>query len=747
MSTRNDLPPFRTEPGPLTRPLVRVALAITTLCLAIAAPQAQGAPGVRGSGSAEGEGASVVLPDFTVGNSSDRVLLVGISTESGGRVASVTFGGQAFTSGNLFGDAFCDGNLCISQHGFRAEIWSLADPDAQTADITVTFASGSHPAVVGAVWYDCVDTAQPVSVGNTGVVPSGNAVSLTVNGMEATDETFSVLSTKKLNLLNQQPYIQDPAGHAKIYQSISATEDLLGAGATGPGADPLSLTWRWNTVSNGVVHPGVAATVNVRARANTAPGSPSLNPATVSSGSPPGTPIGTLSATDAEGDTPLSFALVSGPGDTDNGLFSISGTELRVAASPGAPGPRSARIRVTDTKGASTEGVIALTVTPNNPPTGMTLSSTSIDEGLPLASIVGTLDTQDPDATDSHTYTLVSGSGDSDNAFFGIAGNALVSAAMFDFETRDQYSVRLRTTDSGGLFVEETFTIDVNDVNEPPLALAGPDWEVLLGTSILFDGSASTDPENNIATYDWDFGDATTGTGAVVNHLYLAAAMVTVTLTVTDSGGLSDSDVAQVHIKSAAEAAEELAEAVEQLDLPAGLTGALSAKLLSARSSYESDRYLPALNTMNAFINQVEAKRGKSLTDSQADALVADALAIIASIQFAMAQDAMTAGSTVPGLVPSQREPSTGIAPALGPNAPNPFRTETRIEWSLPQPGAVSLRVYDILGREVAVLVEGPQPAGHHVTRFAAGDLPGGVYFYRFRAGDITETRRMVVLR
>ncbi len=74
------------------------------------------------------------------------------------------------------------------------------------------------------------------------------------------------------------------------------------------------------------------------------------------------------------------------------------------------------------------------------------------------------------------------------------------------------------------------------------------------------------------------------------------------------------------------------------------------------------------------------------------------------------------------------------VAPAqlrLAPAYPNPFRETTTIAYEVPETGPVRLAVYDVLGREVAVLAEGLQPAGTHQVTFSAHDLPSGTYLYR----------------
>jgi hypothetical protein len=84
---------------------------------------------------------------------------------------------------------------------------------------------------------------------------------------------------------------------------------------------------------------------------------------------------------------------------------------------------------------------------------------------------------------------------------------------------------------------------------------------------------------------------------------------------------------------------------------------------------------------------------------------------------------------------------------ALEQNYPNPFNPATVIRYSLPVGGQVSLMVYDMLGREVARLVDGGVTAGVHEVTFDASGLPSGVYFCSLRVGGFAVTRKLVVLR
>ncbi len=80
-------------------------------------------------------------------------------------------------------------------------------------------------------------------------------------------------------------------------------------------------------------------------------------------------------------------------------------------------------------------------------------------------------------------------------------------------------------------------------------------------------------------------------------------------------------------------------------------------------------------------------------------------------------------------------------------NYPNPFNPSTTISWQMPVNSFVSLKVYDALGKEVAVLVNEEKPAGTYELEFSANGLPSGVYFYRLQAGDFIETRQMILMK
>jgi hypothetical protein len=84
---------------------------------------------------------------------------------------------------------------------------------------------------------------------------------------------------------------------------------------------------------------------------------------------------------------------------------------------------------------------------------------------------------------------------------------------------------------------------------------------------------------------------------------------------------------------------------------------------------------------------------------------------------------------------------------SLSQNYPNPFNPSTTIRYSLPLRSHVTLTVFNTLGQQVAVVVNGNIDAGYHEIQFNATNLASGVYFYRIQAGSFVETKRLMLLR
>jgi hypothetical protein len=209
---------------------------------------------------------------------------------------------------------------------------------------------------------------------------------------------------------------------------------------------------------------------------NQAPTNLALSATTVNENVAPNTVIGTFSSTDPDTGNSFIYSLVAGTGDTDNTAFSIVGNQLQINNSPDfeTKNSYSIRVKTTDQGGLEFEKVLVITVndvneTPSNlAPTDLALSATTVNENVAPNTVIGTFSSTDPDTGNSFTYSLIAGTGDTDNTAFSIVGNQLQINNSPDFETKNSYSIRVKTTDQGGLSFEKTLTITVNDVNENP---------------------------------------------------------------------------------------------------------------------------------------------------------------------------------------------------------------------------------------------------------------------------------------
>ena len=96
-------------------------------------------------------------------------------------------------------------------------------------------------------------------------------------------------------------------------------------------------------------------------------------------------------------------------------------------------------------------------------------------------------------------------------------------------------------------------------------------------------------------------------------------------------------------------------------------------------------------------------------------------------------------------------EVTVGVGPdkfVLAQNYPNPFNPSTVIEFVVPTSGFATLKVYNVIGQEVAALFEGIAEGGSvYAVRFEGSNMPSGVYFYRLRSGGTVETKRMLLVK
>ncbi len=298
---------------------------------------------------------------------------------------------------------------------------------------------------------------------------------------------------------------------------------------------------------------------------NQAPTDLALSATTVNENVPVNTVIGTFSSTDPDTGNTFTYSLIAGTGDTDNTAFSIVGNQLQINNSPDfeTKNSYSIRVKTTDQGGLSFEKTLTITVndvneTPGNQaPTDLALSATTVNENVPVNTVIGTFSTTDPDTGNSFTYSLIAGTGDTDNTAFSIVGNQLQINNSPDFETKNSYSIRVKTTDQGGLSFEKTLTITVNDVNETPgnqaptdLALSATTVNENVPVNTVIGTFSTTDPDTgNSFTYSLIAGTGDTDNTAfsiVGNQLQINNSpdfetknSYSIRVKTTDQGGLS----------------------------------------------------------------------------------------------------------------------------------------------------------------------------------------------------------------
>ncbi|MGB7412867.1 MAG: cadherin domain-containing protein, partial [Thermosynechococcaceae cyanobacterium] len=280
---------------------------------------------------------------------------------------------------------------------------------------------------------------------------------------------------------------------------------------------------------------------------NEAPTQILLSQTTVAENSGSGTVIGRLSTVDPDVGDSHSYRLVN---DGDR-RFRIVGSNLEVApdANLDFEGISSFAIEVesTDAAGLKRTQQFVIGVTDvNEAPLAVVLSNAVVNEDAAIDTVVGTLTTLDPDAADSHFYSLI----DDAAGAFKLVGNQLQVAGELNFEDSSSYTVTVRTTDSGnpGLVYDQVLTISVGDVNEAPGAIAlsnaAVDENAVVGSVI---GTLSTTDPDAVDSHVYTLLDDAGGRFQIIDGQlqvagdldFEAQAIHTIAVRSTDSQGLS----------------------------------------------------------------------------------------------------------------------------------------------------------------------------------------------------------------
>jgi hypothetical protein len=238
--------------------------------------------------------------------------------------------------------------------------------------------------------------------------------------------------------------------------------------------------------------------------------SPSSSPFNISNLAPTITAISPTFAHEGSGNTMIQVdgtnfgsATVVRVNGSDRPTFFISTTQVLAiitVADLASPGNLSITVNNPPPGGGTSS---ALTFVVNDLPSALLLSNSSVAENQASGTAVGSFSTTDTwPSPESHTYALAFGAGSTDNSSFSLTvGGVLSTAASFNFEVKSSYSIRVRSTDFYGAWIEQTFNISVTDVNEAPTAVADSysvNEDTILNVGVALGVVANdTDPENN----------------------------------------------------------------------------------------------------------------------------------------------------------------------------------------------------------------------------------------------------------
>ena len=277
-----------------------------------------------------------------------------------------------------------------------------------------------------------------------------------------------------------------------------------------------------------------------------------------------------------------------------------------------------------------------------------------------------------------------------------------------------------------------------------PTAYAGPDEIAVVGGSFHLDGSGSTDPASGQLSYFWSFISKPSGSTAVlIDDMTVTPALTpdlpgdyVIRLIVSNGCAASDPDLVTINAISLPEAIQDPIDSINHLPLNSGNKNALISKLQNALAKYNAGDLKAAKNILMAYINQLQQfVSDGTLTSAQAQPLIDFAYDIIDAINSMLPK--VSDGPITQ--VPSEY--------SLSQNYPNPFNPSTTIRFSIPEKGYVQLKVYDVLGKEVANLVDGNRESGYYEVNFDGSRLASGLYIYKLSAGNFISTKKMLMIK
>ena len=435
-------------------------------------------------------------------------------------------------------------------------------------------------------------------------------------------------------------------------------------------------------------------------------------------------------------------------------------TALSVQFCPLAGGPLAGIITVNSDAINAPSTTVNVSGTGNTAPVLAPIGDKSADAFVELAFDVSAVDAEEDQITYSATPLPVGATFDTGAGHFSwTPGPADAGAYVIEFCASD-----------GSASDCETITITVSAGNNPPTANPGGPYQGATGQPISFDGSASSDPDGDNLSYDWDFGDTGNATGATPSHTYAAAGVYLVTLTVTDDGTPSLSDVA-----ATSATVLNLIPAQLTMKLPGSgnlrTTGGGNQEAgLEVNSIPVTDIDPSSVRMTTTFpgagtASEIAPSGGKGVRVGDIDRDGVPELVV--SFTRSSINDLLgnvPSGTTVTLIlsatangVPVQGErdvevKTKGSAAVSAFASPNPFNPETKVSYSLKNSGNTTVRIFSLDGRLVRTLHDGFATSGTHEVRWNGRDDSGrsvttGVYFLSVKSAGTKAVSKLHLLK
>ncbi|MCX6120405.1 MAG: FG-GAP-like repeat-containing protein [Ignavibacteriales bacterium] len=352
------------------------------------------------------------------------------------------------------------------------------------------------------------------------------------------------------------------------------------------------------------------------------------------------------------------------------------------------------------------------------------------------------------------------------------------------------HTITLTVNDNNGGTCSDIVVVTVlATINHPPVANAGSDQTVNEGVQVTLNGSASSDPDGDALTYSWNEGTNILGTGVQL-AVTLPVGTHTITLVVSD-GHLTASDDVIINVVAAAPPTIvvkdthinlwpanhkyvniKVADIVVSANDSKGLPIEISKIRIASVSSDEPENVPGDGNTYNDIVISNDAKCVNLRAERQdwgngrvytINLIVLDANGNKGQASYevwvpksqgaknvindgvAYTVEASSLGKNVSELSLLESDQPSGFK--LYDNYPNPFNPSTEISFAIQENNFVSLKVYDLLGHEVATLVNDQLSSGLYSIQFNANRLSSGTYIYRLIAGTSVQTKRMLLMK